>query len=68
VFVTEQGINLDEEIDQYDTDPQEAAKVIYLLLNKLELPEGEGETKRVPIGVVRIIPSKNKVSSSTSQD
>ncbi|KAI5453802.1 hypothetical protein NCC49_005613 [Naganishia albida] len=61
VFVTEQGINLDEEIDQYDTDPEEAAKVVYLLLNKLELPEGEGMMKRVPIGVVRIIPSRNKL-------
>lgn len=64
VFVTEQGISYEDEIDQYDTDPQEAAGVIYLLLNKVELSDTDKETKRLPIGVVRIIPARNKASHS----
>lgn len=45
-------------MDQYD----EAGKSVHLLLNKLEDSQVEGEKKRVPIGVVRIIAAKNKVS------
>jgi hypothetical protein len=57
VFVTEQGFSMEDEMDQYD----EAGKSVHLLLNTLEDSQVEGEKKRVPIGVVRIITAKNKV-------
>lgn len=51
---------MEDELDQYDA----SGKSVHLLLNKLEESEVEGEKKRVPIGVVRIITAKNKVSPS----
>ncbi|KAJ9103014.1 hypothetical protein QFC20_004822 [Naganishia adeliensis] len=57
VFVTEQGFSMEDEMDQYDA----SGKSAHLLLNKLEESQVEGEKKRVPIGVVRIITAKNKL-------
>jgi hypothetical protein len=59
VFVTEQGFSIDDEMDVYDAE----GKAVHLLLNVLEPSAVEGEVKRVPVGVVRIITAKNKVRS-----
>jgi hypothetical protein len=57
--VTEQGFSIDDEMDQYDN----GAQVVHLLLTVLEpsSANANGEPKRVPVGVVRIITAKNKV-------
>jgi hypothetical protein len=49
---------MEDEMDQYDA----SGKSVHLLLNKLEDSQVEGEKKRVPVGVVRIVTAKNKVS------
>lgn len=48
---------MEDEMDQYDA----SGKSVHLLLNKLEDSRIEGEKKRVPVGVVRIVTAKNKV-------
>lgn len=56
VFVAEQGFSIDDEMDHYDQENG----TVHMLLNVLERGEEE-KVKRVPVGVVRIITSKNKV-------
>lgn len=61
VFVAEQGFSIDDEMDHYDQEDG----TVHMLLNVLERGEEEN-IKRVPVGVVRIITSKNKVRRRSS--